>query len=161
MQEVTPLLEFRRVGKRFGVVHALSEVTLPIHAGEILALVGENGAGKSTLTRIMEGVHQPDAGEVVIDGAPVRLRAPAEAHAAGIRVIHQEPDIFPDLSVAENLFVGDLRRVAGIFLDRADLAVAYARPVDAFWSRTHVVAMDPCRSLERRASAIARDHARA
>ena len=123
MQEVTPLLEFRRVGKRFGVVHALSEVTLPIHAGEILALVGENGAGKSTLTRIMEGVHQPDTGEVVIDGAPVLLRAPAEAHAAGIRVIHQEPDIFPDLSVAENLFVGDLRRVAGIFLDRADLAV--------------------------------------
>ena len=123
MQEVTPLLEFRRVGKRFGVVHALSEVTLPIRAGEILALVGENGAGKSTLTRIMEGVHQPDTGEVVIDGAPVLLRAPAEAHAAGIRVIHQEPDIFPDLSVAENLFVGDLRRVAGIFLDRTDLAV--------------------------------------
>ncbi len=126
MQEVTPLLEFRGVGKRFGVVHALSDVTLPIHAGEILALVGENGAGKSTLTRIMEGVHQPDAGEVVIDGAPVRLRAPAEAHAAGIRVIHQEPDIFPDLSVAENLFVGDLRRVAGIFLDRADLAARTA-----------------------------------
>jgi L-arabinose transport system ATP-binding protein len=123
LQEVTPLLEFRRVGKRFGVVHALSEVTLPIRAGEILALVGENGAGKSTLTRIMEGVHQPDTGEVVIDGAPVLLRAPAEAHAAGIRVIHQEPDIFPDLSVAENLFVGDLRRVAGIFLDRTDLAV--------------------------------------
>ncbi len=126
MQEVTPLLEFRGVGKRFGVVHALSDVTLPIHAGEILALVGENGAGKSTLTRIMEGVHQPDAGEVVIDGAPVRLRAPAEAHAAGIRVIHQEPDIFPDLSVAENLFVGDLRRMAGIFLDRADLAARTA-----------------------------------
>ena len=95
---------------------------MPIRAGEILALVGENGAGKSTLTRIIEGVHQPDAGEVVVDGAPVRLRAPAEAHAAGIRVIHQEPDIFPDLSVAENLFVGDLRRVAGVFLDRADLA---------------------------------------
>jgi L-arabinose transport system ATP-binding protein len=122
LQEVTPLLEFRRVSKRFGVVQALSDVTLPVRAGEILALVGENGAGKSTLTRIMEGVHQPDTGEVVIDGAPVRLRAPADAHAAGIRVIHQEPDIFPDLSVAENLFVGDLRRVAGIFLDRADLA---------------------------------------
>jgi L-arabinose transport system ATP-binding protein len=122
LQEVTPLLEFRRVGKRFGVVHALSDVSLPVRAGEILALVGENGAGKSTLTRIMEGVYQPDTGEVVIDGAPVRLRAPVEAHAAGIRVIHQEPDIFPDLSVAENLFVGDLRRVAGVFVDRTDLA---------------------------------------
>ena len=127
MQEVTPLLELRGVGKRFGVVQALADVTLPIRAGEILALVGENGAGKSTLTRIIEGVHQPDAGEVVVDGAPVRLRAPAEAHAAGIRVIHQEPDIFPDLSVAENLFVGDLRRVAGIFLDRADLPPEPAR----------------------------------
>jgi L-arabinose transport system ATP-binding protein len=122
LQEVAPLLELRGIGKRFGVVQALADVTLPIRAGEILALVGENGAGKSTLTRIIEGVHQPDAGEVVVDGAPVRLRAPVEAHAAGIRVIHQEPDIFPDLSVAENLFVGDLRRVAGIFLDRADLA---------------------------------------
>ena len=122
MQEVTPLLEVRGVGKRFGVVQALSDVTLPIRAGEILALVGENGAGKSTLTRIIEGVYQPDAGEIVIDGAPARLRGPADAHAAGIRVIHQEPDIFPDLSVAENLFVGDLRRAYGIFLDRTDLA---------------------------------------
>jgi L-arabinose transport system ATP-binding protein len=122
LQEVSPLLEVRGVGKRFGVVQALSDVSLPIRAGEILALVGENGAGKSTLIRLIEGVHQPDTGEVVIDGAPVRLRAPSEAHAAGIRVIHQEPDIFPDLSVAENLFVGDLRRRAGIFLDRADLA---------------------------------------
>ena len=121
MQEVSPLLEVRSVSKRFGVVQALSDVSLPIQAGEILALVGENGAGKSTLTRIIEGAYQPDAGEVVVDGAPVRLRSPAEAHRAGIRVIHQEPDIFPDLSVAENLFVGDLRRVAGIFLDRADL----------------------------------------
>jgi L-arabinose transport system ATP-binding protein len=122
LQEVTALLEVRGVGKRFGVVQALSDVTLPIRAGEILALVGENGAGKSTLTRIIEGVYQPDTGDVVIDGAPVRLRAPADAHAAGIRVIHQEPDIFPDLSVAENLFVGDLRGVGGIFLDSADLA---------------------------------------
>jgi L-arabinose transport system ATP-binding protein len=117
-----PLLDLRAVSKRFGVVQALSDVSLSIRAGEILALVGENGAGKSTLTRLIEGVHQPDTGEVVIDGAPVRLRAPSEAHAAGIRVIHQEPDIFPDLSVAENLFVGDLRRVAGVFLDRAGLA---------------------------------------
>jgi L-arabinose transport system ATP-binding protein len=122
LQEVTPLLQVRHIGKRFGVVQALTKVSLPIYAGEILALVGENGAGKSTLTRIIEGVHLPDTGEIDIDGVPMRLRAPADAHAAGIRVIHQEPDIFPDLSVAENLFVGDLRGVAGIFVDRADLA---------------------------------------
>ena len=62
-----PLLEVRGVGKRFGVVQALADVTLPIRAGEILALVGENGAGKSTLMRIIEGVHQPDTGEILID----------------------------------------------------------------------------------------------
>jgi L-arabinose transport system ATP-binding protein len=138
LQEVTPLLEVRAVSKRFGVVQALCEVTLPIYAGEILALVGENGAGKSTLTRIIEGVHQPDAGEVVIDGAPVRLRAPAEAHAAGIRVIHQEPDIFPDLSVAENLFVGNLGRATRVFLDRAELA-ARTRALLARFSLEHAL----------------------
>jgi len=122
LQEVSTIVELRGVSKRFGVVQALADVSLSINAGEVLALVGENGAGKSTLTRIVEGVHQPDAGEVLVDGAPVRLRAPSEAHAAGIRVIHQEPDIFPDLSVAENLFVGDLRSVGGIFLNRTDLA---------------------------------------
>jgi L-arabinose transport system ATP-binding protein len=116
-----PLLEVRGVGKRFGVVQALVDVSLSINGGEILALVGENGAGKSTLTRIIEGVHQPDTGVIVIEGTPVRLGAPSDARAAGIRVIHQEPDIFPDLSVAENLFVGDLRHLAGMFLDRADL----------------------------------------
>ena len=119
---MTPLLEIRGVGKRFGVVRALADVSLPIHAGEVLALVGENGAGKSTLLRIIEGAQLPDHGEMLVDGRPVRLRAPAEAHALGVRVIHQEPDIFPDLSVAENLFVGDLRRIAGVFLDRGDLA---------------------------------------
>ena len=121
MQEVS-LLEVRGVGKRFGVVQALSDVSLSIHAGEVLALVGENGAGKSTLMRLIEGVHQPDTGDVWVDGAPVRLRAPSDAHALGVRVIHQDPDIFADLSVAENLFVGDLRRRAGVFLDRNDLA---------------------------------------
>jgi L-arabinose transport system ATP-binding protein len=121
VQEVRPIIELRGVGKRFGVVQALADISLSINAGEVLALVGENGAGKSTLTRIIEGVHRPDAGEVLVDGAAVRLRAPAAAHAAGVRVIHQEPDIFPDLSVAENLFVGDLHRIGGIFLDRADL----------------------------------------
>ncbi len=117
-----PLLAVQGISKRFGVVQALSDVSLEIRAGEVLALVGENGAGKSTLMRVIEGVHQPDTGSVRIDGAAIAFRSPADAHAHGIRVIHQEPDIIPDLSIAENLFVGDFGRRFGIFLDRRDLA---------------------------------------
>jgi ABC-type iron transport system FetAB ATPase subunit len=110
------------VSKRFGVVRALDDVTLAVRSGEILALVGENGAGKSTLVRIFEGVYRPDQGALTAGGAPQSFRSPSDAHALGIRVIHQEPDIVPDLSIAENLFLGDFRRTRGLFLDRADLA---------------------------------------
>ena len=121
-REPAAALEAVRVTKRFGAVRALDEVTLAIHSGEILALVGENGAGKSTLVRVFEGVFPPDQGEVLAQGVLRTIRSPSEAHALGIRVIHQEPDIVPDLSIAENLFLGDFRRVGGIFLDRSDLA---------------------------------------
>jgi len=116
-----PALAAVRVSKRFGVVRALDDVTLDVRAGEILALVGENGAGKSTLVRIFEGVFAPDEGELFAGGRPQTLRSPADAHALGVRVIHQEPDIIPDLTIAENLFLGDFRRIRGIFLDRHDL----------------------------------------
>jgi L-arabinose transport system ATP-binding protein len=119
---VGPLLALRGVSKRFGVVQALANVDLDIHAGEVLALVGENGAGKSTMMRIVEGVVSPDTGTIAFDGIVRELRQAADAHALGVRVIHQEPDIAPDLSIAENLFIGDLRRKAGLFLDRRDLA---------------------------------------
>jgi len=110
------------VSKDFGVVRALDRVSLAIRAGEVLALVGENGAGKSTLIRIFEGVFRPDSGAIVALGAQRVFRSPADAHAVGIRVIHQEPDIIPDLSIAENLFLGDLRRTRRIFFDRGDAA---------------------------------------
>jgi rhamnose transport system ATP-binding protein len=80
-------------------------VTLELGAGEIHALVGENGAGKSTLVKILAGIHTPDTGTVEIDGAPVVLRGPAHARDLGIAVVHQEPRLFPDLSVAENVFL--------------------------------------------------------
>jgi rhamnose transport system ATP-binding protein len=81
-------------------------VDLTLYPGEIHALLGENGAGKSTLVKILAGVHQPDAGELRIQGEPVVLHSPLDARAHGIAVIHQHPTLFPDLDVAENIFVG-------------------------------------------------------
>jgi L-arabinose transport system ATP-binding protein len=98
-------------------VQALSEVSLALRAGEVLGLVGENGAGKSTLMRLLEGVFAPDSGTITVGGVAQNFREPREAHAAGIRVIHQEPDIVPDLTVAENIFVGAMPRRVGILLD--------------------------------------------
>jgi L-arabinose transport system ATP-binding protein len=118
---VSPLATLRGVSKRFGVVQALDSVDLDVHAGEVLALVGENGAGKSTMMRVIEGVVSPNSGTLAIDGVARHLRRASDAHALGVRIIHQEPDIAPDLSVAENLFIGDLHAKAGIFLDRGDL----------------------------------------
>ncbi|MGS2616116.1 sugar ABC transporter ATP-binding protein [Micromonospora sp. LZ34] len=89
-----------------GAVAALRDVRLDLHAGEAHALVGENGAGKSTLVKILAGVHRPDAGTLTLDGREVVFGGPADARAAGIAVIYQEPTLFPDLSVAENIFIG-------------------------------------------------------
>ncbi|MDQ0092822.1 sugar ABC transporter ATP-binding protein [Paeniglutamicibacter psychrophenolicus] len=92
--------------KTFGPVVALADGTIELRAGEILALCGENGAGKSTLVKILAGVHAPDAGTFTMDGAPCAFRSVADSKATGISVIYQEPTLFPDLSVAENIFIG-------------------------------------------------------
>jgi rhamnose transport system ATP-binding protein len=102
----SPVLAMRGISKRFGATRALDGVSLDLHRGEVHALVGENGAGKSTLIKVMTGVHQPDEGEVLVDGEPVTLHNAADAQARGIAAIFQEPLIFPDLSVAENIFIG-------------------------------------------------------
>jgi rhamnose transport system ATP-binding protein len=94
------------VGKSFGAVRALREVSLTLTGGRAHALLGENGAGKSTLIKVLAGVHRPDAGQVLIDGEPVRFASPADAKAAGVAVIYQEPTLFGDLSVAENVAMG-------------------------------------------------------
>jgi rhamnose transport system ATP-binding protein len=101
-----PLLSLRGVSKSFGAVAALRDVRLDLHGGEAHGLVGENGAGKSTLVKILAGAHAPDAGSLELDGQPLVLHGPADARAAGIAVIYQEPTLFPDLSVAENIFMG-------------------------------------------------------
>ena len=87
-------------------MHALRGVSLDVHAGEVVALLGENGAGKSTLMRIIGGVEQPDAGEMLIDGAPVVIRDVHTATALGIAFIHQELNLLDNLDVAGNILLG-------------------------------------------------------
>jgi len=101
-----PRLELRHASKSFGRVRALADGDLVLWPGEVHALLGENGAGKSTLVKILAGVHQPDAGELLVNGAPRRFATPAEARDAGLAVIYQEPTLFFDLSIAENIFMG-------------------------------------------------------
>lgn len=101
-----PLLEARAVGKRFPGVIALDDVGITLRAGEVLAVIGENGAGKSTLMKILAGVQQPDAGEVLIDGRPVTLRSAQDAMDAGIALIHQELNLADNLDVGANIFLG-------------------------------------------------------
>ena len=104
--DAVPVLALEGVSKSFGAVRALRGVSLQLFAGEAHALAGENGAGKSTLIKAMAGVHRPDEGTVLLDGEPVVFHGPADARDAGVAVIYQEPTLFPDLSVAENIFMG-------------------------------------------------------
>ncbi len=109
---VAPILEIRGVAKRFDATQALDDVSLALYAGEIHALLGENGAGKSTLIKIITGVHQPDHGELFLAGRPVTIRSAAEAQRLGVAAIYQEPLLFPDLNVAENIFISHQNRGA-------------------------------------------------
>ncbi|MFG6486904.1 sugar ABC transporter ATP-binding protein [Roseateles sp. BYS78W] len=110
------MLQLRGIAKRFGPTQALRGVDLDLRPGEVLALIGENGAGKSTLVKTLTGVHAPDAGEILLDGRPVRFARPQDAQGAGIAAVHQETVVFDELSAAENIFIGrpPTRRVAGL-----------------------------------------------
>src|ERR1700712_575722 len=94
------------VTKVFGGTVAVADVSIELRAGEVLALLGENGAGKSTCVKLLAGVHRPDGGRVLILGKSVAFASPLEAQHAGVAVMHQHPGLFPDLSIAENLFIG-------------------------------------------------------
>ncbi|MFM9107109.1 MAG: sugar ABC transporter ATP-binding protein [Chloroflexota bacterium] len=111
-----PVFEADHISKSFGGTQALADVSLTLFPGEIHALLGENGAGKSTLIKIMTGLQQPDAGELRIDGHQVRINSSQDAQRMGVAAIYQEPMIFPDLSVAENIFIGHTDR--GAIVDR-------------------------------------------
>nr|WP_033351193.1 sugar ABC transporter ATP-binding protein [Paraburkholderia kururiensis] len=101
-----PRLELRQASKSFGRVRALIDGSLVLWPGEVHALLGENGAGKSTLVKILAGVHEPDSGELRMNGTVCRFATPGEARDAGIAVIYQEPTLFFDLSIAENIYMG-------------------------------------------------------
>ncbi|MFF1955244.1 sugar ABC transporter ATP-binding protein [Kitasatospora herbaricolor] len=116
-----PVVAIEGIVKRFGAVQALGGVSLEFPAGQVTALMGENGAGKSTLLKILTGDHRPTEGHLLLDGRRTALASPAEARAAGIRIIPQEPEIIPHVSVAENVYAGSLPRRAGRRLDRAEL----------------------------------------
>ena len=116
---MTPVLELKNISKSFAATAALTSMSLQVMPGEVHAIVGENGAGKSTLIKIVTGVHQPDTGEILVDGAPVSLRSTHEAQAAGIAAIYQEPMVFPDLDVAENIFISNRKK--GLVMHWADL----------------------------------------
>lgn len=101
-----PVLEMAHVAKSFGGVNALVDAGLTLYSGEVHALLGENGAGKSTLLKILAGVHKPDAGQITLHGKPFVQGHTRDSIDQGIAVIYQEPSLFPDLSLAENVFVG-------------------------------------------------------
>ena len=135
-----PLLVLDRARKNFGAVQALVDGSVTLHPGEAHALLGENGAGKSTLVKILAGVHQPDGGRLVVDGQELTFSGPAAAKAAGVSIIYQEPTLFPDLTVAENIFVGRQPLGAARRIDRRAMNTA-ARQI---FARLGVV-LDPAR----------------
>jgi rhamnose transport system ATP-binding protein len=136
----TPRLVLRDVAKSFGPVLALRSGSLAVTGGSIHALVGENGAGKSTLVKIVAGVHRRDSGEMLLDGAPADFHSTAESKGAGVAVIYQEPTLFPDLSVTENIFMGRQPLAGGRRIDRSEM---YAE-TQALFDRLGV-AIDPRR----------------
>ncbi|MEM7444792.1 MAG: sugar ABC transporter ATP-binding protein [Pseudomonadota bacterium] len=126
---VAPILQVANIDKAFPNVRALSDVSLDVHGGEVIAFMGENGAGKSTLLKILSGDYHADSGTVTLDGSEVRFHGPKDARTAGIRVIYQEPEIIPHITVAENVFVGELPTKRG--------AVDFRKLIADTWQSLH------------------------
>jgi simple sugar transport system ATP-binding protein len=110
----SPLYEVQNISKSYGSVVALSEVSLKIHAGEVVGLVGDNGAGKSTLVKVLSGAHQPSKGKVILDGVERTWSSPRAALEAGVETLYQDSGLAPHLSVSSNVFLGRERYVKGI-----------------------------------------------
>ena len=162
---MTPLVELKGISKRFGGVAALKSVDFSLRAGEVHALLGENGAGKSTLMRVLGGEIASSAGEILIDGTVVAMSGPKRAAALGIAIIHQEMALAPDLSVAENIFLGELpaaiswsalRRRASALTTRLGFTIDPAATVGDL-SVAHQQVVEIAKVLSRRARIIVFD----
>jgi simple sugar transport system ATP-binding protein len=130
-------IHLEHVSKRFGPVVALRDVTMTLHRGEVLGLIGDNGAGKSTLIKIVTGFHQPDGGTMWIDGVEVRLRSVSHARSLGIETVYQDLALIPGLSVYHNMFLkremvrsplpflrnGEMKRRARAYLDEMGVGI--------------------------------------
>ncbi len=130
-----PILRLTNISKSFAGVHALRDVRLELYPGEVHALLGENGAGKSTLVKVMTGVHQPDAGDITLRGERIQLADPRAAAARGISAIYQELSIFPDLDIAENIYVGRRPTFAGGVVDWGRMRREASQLLDALGVR--------------------------
>jgi ABC-type uncharacterized transport system ATPase subunit len=117
MADETPVLELRRITKRFPGIVANDAVDFDLRRGEVHALLGENGAGKSTLMNVLYGLYHPDQGEIVINGKPARIGSPHAAIDAGIGMVHQHFMLIPVMTVAENIVLAEEPRTAGVLLD--------------------------------------------
>src|SRR4051794_40335245 len=158
----TAVVEGRGLWKHYGALTALRDVDLTLHAGEVVGLVGDNGAGKSTLTGLLSGAQLPSEGEIRIHGETTVLRSPADARDQGIETVFQDLALSPDLSVADNLFLGREQlsgrgRVFG-WLDRREMRRRCEQELERLSVRVSSVSA-PCRALsggQRQAIAIAR-----
>ena len=123
-----PLLEVRHLSKNFGAVQALKELSMSVHAGEVVALAGDNGAGKTTLIKAISGVYKPSGGEILLKGEPVSFSTPQEARDQGIETIYQDLALADNLSIGANIVLGrePMRKLFGFLpvLDRRRMAEA-------------------------------------
>jgi rhamnose transport system ATP-binding protein len=124
---VTALLELENISKEFPGVRALEDVRFAVEAGEVHALLGENGAGKSTLIKVISGVYRPDAGTIRLDGNVVHINSPHESQSMGIATIYQELSLYPELTVAENIFMGHAPRRREGLISVLDWRTMYQR----------------------------------
>lgn len=127
MASPRPRLEMQGIGKSFGGIPVLSGVDLTVEAGEVVALLGSNGAGKSTLMKILTGVYGRNAGVISVDGREVSFASPAQAVASGVRLLPQEISVMPDMTVAENIFLGDLPMTRRLGFATVDVAAMRRR----------------------------------
>jgi simple sugar transport system ATP-binding protein len=153
-----PLIELRDISKAFGAVVALRHVSFHVGTAEVVGLVGDNAAGKSTLMKIVSGVHQPDTGDILVDGRAIQFTSPMAARRAGIEMVYQDFALVPELNVTQNIFLGrELRRVGG-FLDKKRMDERASSLIERLGLRVPAVST-PVRAIsggQQQAVAIAR-----